>query len=1257
MSSTDISRFLIQPRKHYTGTRLQQGRVILDSDFNEEAQLDDEEQRRVLRDLIGPTGSPDDGFSIALAAGDVLIPQPVAYNGNAPVDVLPYRLNDGTLYVGGLRFVQEERDISGEVAGEIVALQNEYLQMDATGAPLASQGQTHSQFVYVHAWEQDVTPTEDEEFRERSLGGIDTSTRVRRMAQVIVDDVDNDLDCFAAWGIVRDRIEMATGGTFDASGVELRSSARLRVTFEAGAALDACSPCEPDDPGRYLRADNQAVRVMLTSADRYVWGRDNASPVYRVRVAAPDAGEVRISMLTPPRDEAHWPLRNTVVEFLPWGALLDNGQKTADAPGEFLRVEAGYDPDSESFALTEADAAGLDALTREWDAAHPGRPQLPNDNDPDGDYLYMRVWHRLDDAADPVLLDVNGTHDLLLRLGLRPEFSGTGNPGDFWVVAVRPNTPNVVVPWNLTQIGGVEPHGPRHYYAPLSLITFRPPGPGEPDNAEVVQGIDDCRLRFRPLVDRDGCCTHSVGDSVTSFGDYTSIQTAIDNLPTEGGKVCVLPGTYSEEVVIDPDGITIEGCGAQTRISTPPGDSPADALFQVNASGVTLRDLELETSGQYGIRVNTEDETGGIASSDIMIERVRIDADQREAVGGNTRACIDVRRARNVTIRRCRLSMDGSLTDDSAVFVRGEQILVEACRIESVPDGGSSSSAWAGLQIGGESRGVTIRRNLISGGVGHGITLGSLIWVSTVTTNTTFGAGTGLVNLQDPCAPSFATVQPVEVDDVRFDPTTAGDLEDIRIVDNRIEGMSANGISVLTLLPLDDDGESDLITTDRISILRNRIVNNVDQSSSLRGQSPVPKAKKLEPGEEEVFGKFVVSEVPPAGIVLVDGEFIDIRDNEIRDNGTGDPEPVSGISIVYGNGVVIEGNRIQNNGLRDSGTMPSGDPTRAGIFVSLAGIASDQPTQDQADTLGTSLRVIGNVVDHPNGPALMARATGPVTVESNHLLSQGSNATAHQPGQAHCVSIVNVGRPWESIDLAAGEPSETRWLMPNRTAEYLQRESDPESAEQRIGQGGRVLFSNNHVALRWLEPGSVSSGIASGFSVGICTLDAVTCSGNQFALNVEDPGLKKSGGALLARQPRISAHVVVVGATAGVDHNRVSEGVNDALISILALGGLLVSSTGNTTTHLSFASTCNTFTPNSSDPPTNSPGERVDRNNLVWLVPAVESSGSELVSLTSVRSTANQLFSALCSSCLGLSVATDTPFTITTFFTLTLNDG
>ncbi|MBI1356591.1 MAG: hypothetical protein GC160_19800 [Acidobacteria bacterium] len=1252
MTSTDISRLLLQPKKHYAGARLQQGRVLIDSDFNEEAQLDDEEQRRILGDVIGPTGSPDEGFAVDLALGDEVIPQAISYNGGPAVDVLPYRLKPGALYVGGLRFVQEQREIGGLAGGEVVALQREHLQMGPGDAPLAQPGVTHSQFVYLHAWEQCVTATEDEELRERALGGLDTSTRVRRMAQVLVDEVENGGDCLAAWTTVRQRIENATGGAFDAHGVRLRSSARLRLAFAPGEALDACAPCSPDDPGRYLGANNQAIRIMLVAADRYVWAFDNASPVYRVRLGEPSGGSVRVEMLTEPRDEAHWPLRNSVVEFLPWGALLDNGQKVAQEPGAFLRVDDGFDPDDGSFGLTAADALQLQALTAEWDAAHPDRPQLPNDNDPNGRYFYLRMWHRLDDEADPVLLDVAGPHTLLLRQGLDPQFTGAGNPGDYWVAALRPNTPHVIVPWDLTQTGGVEPHGPAHYYTPLSLITFRPPQAGEHANAEVVEAVSDCRQRFRPLVDRDGCCTHTVGDGVTSIGDYSSIQDAVDNLPQEGGKVCVLPGTYAEEVLVRWDDVTIEGCGPQTHIVSPAGESAASALILVRAANFTLRKLTLSTNGQVGVLVEEAPE-GSAARSGVTIDDVRISADQRAGLGGHTRSCISLQRVADAVVRNCRLSMDGSLSDDATAFVRGSNILVEGCRLESLPADGSTSSCWGGLQIGGGSQHVTVRRNRIAGGVGHGITLGSLIWVSETTRRTDLGAGAGLQDTQDPCAPTVATVQPIEVEEVRFDAETAGDLGDLWIVDNTIERMAANGISTLTMLPLAEEGATDRITTDRLWIERNRIFDNVDQSTSLRERSPVSKVKKLEPGEEEAFGQFVVSQIPPAGIALVDGEYITIRDNEIRDNGTGSPEQISGVSILYGNGIVIESNRIQNNGLRQSGTLPIADPTRAGVFVSLAGIASDQPNPDQADPLGSSLRIIGNVVEHPNGGALAVRATGPVVVEGNYLLSQGNNATSQQPGVAQAVKIANIGPPWESVDLQPGEPAPSRWLMPERTPEYLQRDSTPSGAEARLGQGGRVLFNNNHVTLNWTEPSNVSAGLATGFSVGICSLDDVVCHGNQFALNVEDPGLKKSaGGGSLGRQPRISAHVVVVGATANSSHNRVSEGVNDAMISLLTLGGLLVSSTGNATTHMSFASTCNTFTPNSDQPPSAAPDERVDRNNLVWLRPAAETSRSDLVSLSTVRATANQLFATLCNSCLGLPVGEAQTFTFQAFATM-----
>jgi hypothetical protein len=1248
MANGDITRLLIQPRKHYVGARMQQGRVVLDSDFNEEAALAGEERRRALLDIVGPTGSPDDGFAADLEIGDEVTIHPVSFGGGPPVDTLNYRLRPGTMYVSGLRFEHNERTLGGQTGGDPVVFQRDFLQMRDADAP--QTGGTHTQLTYLHAWEQTVSATEDEEIRERALGGIDTSTRVRRMARVEVREVVNDDDCEDAWAEARQQIEAEAGGTFDASGFELLSAARLRVSFVPGEALDTCAPCAPDDVGRYLGANNQTIRIMLAGPNRYVWAFDNAAPLYRVELGRAAGGVVPVRMITEPRDESRWPLTNTVVEFLPWSALLDNNEKVAAEVGVFLRVAEGFDPDVDSFGIAAADLPQLDPLIQEWDAAHPDIALLPNDADPDGQFLFMRVWHRLDADADPVLLDTAAgptNHALLRRQGILPEFTGAGRAGDYWVVTVRPNTPQQVVPWNLTQGGGVPPHGPRHLYAPLSLISFRPPGAGERANTEVVDSVRDCRRLFRPLVDRGGCCTHTVGDGVGSQGDYLSIQAAIDNLPPEGGKVCVLPGTYDEVVRVERPDVTLEGCGRQTRVRTPQGDA-GPALVHLLAPRVTVRELTLETSGQVGVLAGREDLNADPVADDIVLERLFVEAGERAGVGGQTRTGLDVRRGQRVTVRECEVTMGGnSVSDEAAVFVRGVDIRVEGCRIAAEPTA-DAFAAWGGLQIGGSSRGVQVRRNRITGGLGHGITLGSLEWVEERTRRvSSFGAGAGLQNSFDPCAPKQDSVRPVAVDDVRFDPETAGDLEDILILDNRITDMQGNGISVLTTLRLDDDGGQDLITVDNLTIERNRITNCVVQSKTLASNSPVGKTKKLSPGEEEVFGQFLVSSIPPAGIALVDGEHVYIRGNEIRDNGTNDPGPVAGVCIIFGNDIVIEDNRIQNNGLRRPASIPSISSMRSGIAVSLAGVASNRPTQDVSDTTGTSLRVVGNIVEHPNGPALAARATGPVLIEDNYLLSLGNNATAQQASTAHCVAVVNAGMPWESVDIPPGEPSAQRWRFPDGTPAYLQRrpgEGDDEGGGGVgapgeggiIGQGGPVLFNNNHVTLRWVEASNAAAGLASGFSVGICSLDDVTMNGNQFALNVEDPGLKKKDGTTFNRQPRISAHVVAVGATANASHNRVAEGVNDALISLEVLGGFLVTASYNITTHMSFSATCNGVSGDEGGPANDADPFRVHRGNLVWLRPALLESNNDLVSQETVNNVARQLFVSLCDTCLGL---------------------
>jgi hypothetical protein len=89
MANAERSRDAFDPRKRYAAVGMQQGRVLVDDDVNEAAAILLEEERRTNIDVIGPVGSPDNGFRIGPPVGV-----------NAPLD---FQIDAGTLYIGGLR--------------------------------------------------------------------------------------------------------------------------------------------------------------------------------------------------------------------------------------------------------------------------------------------------------------------------------------------------------------------------------------------------------------------------------------------------------------------------------------------------------------------------------------------------------------------------------------------------------------------------------------------------------------------------------------------------------------------------------------------------------------------------------------------------------------------------------------------------------------------------------------------------------------------------------------------------------------------------------------------------------------------------------------------------------------------------------------------------------------------------------------------------------------------------------------------------
>src|SRR5262245_59792299 len=103
MTSGDITRATFDPARHHSGVRMQQGRVQLDADWNEQVDIAAHRERATGRDLIGPSGTPKDGGGFAIeATGD-------------GTDLV---IGAGRIYVSG---VLCENDSSGAAASDLAA--------------------------------------------------------------------------------------------------------------------------------------------------------------------------------------------------------------------------------------------------------------------------------------------------------------------------------------------------------------------------------------------------------------------------------------------------------------------------------------------------------------------------------------------------------------------------------------------------------------------------------------------------------------------------------------------------------------------------------------------------------------------------------------------------------------------------------------------------------------------------------------------------------------------------------------------------------------------------------------------------------------------------------------------------------------------------------------------------------------------------------------------------------------------------------
>lgn len=183
----DFSRDTFSPRKHYSAVLMQQGRVQLDADWNEQQAINQHRIETEARNLIGLSGGPADnaGFEISAQGGTLTI-------------------GSGDYYVDGMLCQNENPILFGG--------QDDLPGMDITRILSPKDEPNSVGLVYLDVWERHVTAVEDDRIREVALGGPDTTTRKRTVCQVKarrLDAADTTSNVSELQSLVREHRELA----------------------------------------------------------------------------------------------------------------------------------------------------------------------------------------------------------------------------------------------------------------------------------------------------------------------------------------------------------------------------------------------------------------------------------------------------------------------------------------------------------------------------------------------------------------------------------------------------------------------------------------------------------------------------------------------------------------------------------------------------------------------------------------------------------------------------------------------------------------------------------------------------------------------------------------------------------------------------------------------------------------------------------------------------------------------------------------
>lgn len=476
----DFTRDTFDAAKRFSRVLMQQGRVQLDADWNEQTSIVLHYLRSLAADLIGPHGGPDDGAGFH-------IDSVTSEDGK-----LTFHVSAGRYYVDGI-LCEAEPD------GTFV--------VDATNL---KDGSLY--FAFLDVWERHVTAIEEPDVAEVALGGPDTATRAQVTHRITLPDLTDRQD------ELQGKVKALNDATTDAAKTKAEtalhdfaseiqstrmplSTGMLCARAKVARATEACS-ISPES--QYRGAENQLYRVEIQrdgdawngkmdegdrnkpggnaeTAATFKWSRDNGSVTFPILTLKGDS--VKLANLGPDSGRS--------LKQGDWVEVVDDDLALQAQAGELLQIK-DINADDMTVTLSEAvpqtydETSTTHPLLRRWDQSSSGGELVAG-------ALLLKEGSGEDDSSWIALED--GAEIQFRAPSSNDDPPNKYRAGDYWLIPARVATGDVLWPKVLDDNRQVAdrqpPHGVEHHYAPLGIIKV------EGDNVNVSL---DLRRTFPPLL-------------------------------------------------------------------------------------------------------------------------------------------------------------------------------------------------------------------------------------------------------------------------------------------------------------------------------------------------------------------------------------------------------------------------------------------------------------------------------------------------------------------------------------------------------------------------------------------------------------------------------------------------------------------------------------------------------------------------------------------------------------------------------------